>query len=164
LLVRVFYARNNSKTPFFIGLVSAVFNIFLSLWLAKSMGVAGLALAFSISSILNFIMLWTVLRLEIGELDELRILISSVKFVVASVICGVVVQSIKLAIWPFIDMTKFWGVLAQGFTAGIFGIVAYLVICFILQSEELFDFIASIKRRLPWSKVETGDQGEARGI
>ena len=164
LLVRVFYARNNSKTPFFIGLVSAVFNIFLSLWLAKSMGVAGLALAFSISSILNFIMLWTVLRLEIGELDELRILISSVKFVVASVMCGVVVQSIKLAIWPFIDMTKFWGVLAQGFTAGIFGIVAYLVICFILQSEELFDFIASIKRRLPWSKVETGDQGEARGI
>ncbi|MFH1661536.1 MAG: murein biosynthesis integral membrane protein MurJ [Candidatus Falkowbacteria bacterium] len=164
LLVRVFYSRHNSKIPFFIGLATAVFNVFLSLWLSSSMGVSGLALAFSIASILNFIMLWIILRIEIGDLDELRILISCVKFTAAAVMCGAVVQLVKRAIWPFIDMDKFLGVLTQGFVSGACGIIIYLLICFILQSEELFDFWASIKRRLPFSKVETGDQGEARGI
>ena len=164
LLVRMFYARHNSKTPFFIGFVSVAVNVLLSLWLAGKLGVAGLALAFSIASILNFIMLWIVLRFQIGMMDELRILISTVKFSVAAVACGVAVQGMKLIIWPYIDMTKFWGVLTQGAVAGLSGIIIYIIVCSILRSEELFNFWSSIKRRLPVGKIEAGDQGEARGI
>ncbi|MEA3463931.1 MAG: murein biosynthesis integral membrane protein MurJ [Patescibacteria group bacterium] len=164
LLVRMFYARQNSKTPFFIGLISIAVNIVLSLWLAGLLGVAGLALAFSIASIVNFILLWLVLRLEIGWLDELRILISTVKFSAAAIACGAAVQGMKLVIWPFIDMTKFWGVLTQGLAAGFSGIIAYIIICLLLRSEELFNFWSSIRRRLPVGKIEAGDQGEARGI
>jgi len=164
LLIRVFYARHNSKIPFFVGLVAAVVNVFLSLWLAARMGVAGLALAFSIANIINFIMLWLILRVEIGQLDELRVLFSTIKFSAAAMACGITVQGMKLVIWPYIDMTKFWGVLTQGLVAGLSGIIIYIIICSILRSEELFHFWSSIKRRLPWAKVETGDQGEARGI
>ncbi|MCK4554372.1 polysaccharide biosynthesis C-terminal domain-containing protein, partial [Candidatus Parcubacteria bacterium] len=156
--------RHNSKTPFFIGFVSVAVNVLLSLWLAGKLGVAGLALAFSIASILNFIMLWIVLRFQIGRMDELRILISAVKFAVAAVACGVAVQGMKLVIWPYIDMTKFWGVLTQGTVAGLSGIIIYIIVCSILRSEELFNFWSSIKRRLPVGKIEAGDQGEARGI
>ncbi len=164
LLIRMFYARHNSKTPFMIGLIAVVINVFLSLWLAGKMGVAGLALAFSIASIINFILLWLVLRIEIGRLDELRVLISTVKFSAAAIACGVAVQGMKLVIWPYIDMTKFWGVLTQGVVAGLSGIIIYIMVCSFLRSEELFNFWSSIKRRLPVGKIEAGDQGEARGI
>ena len=164
LLVRMFYAQHNSKTPFVIGLIAVAINIILSLWLVRYLGVAGLALAFSIANIINFILLWLVLRLEIGRLDELRILVSSIKFSAAAIACGVAVQGMKLAVWPFVDMTKFWGVLTQGLAAGISGIIIYIIVCLLLRSEELFNFWSSIKRRLPISKIETGDHGEARGI
>jgi len=164
LLIRMFYARHNSKTPFIIGLIVVVINIVLSLWLANIFGVAGLALAFSIASIINFILLWLVLHVEIGQLDELRILISTIKFSAAAIACGIAVQGMKLVIWPFIDMTKFWGILTQGIAAGLSGIIIYIIVCSLLRSEEFFHFWHSIKRRLTWAKVETGDQGEARGI
>lgn len=164
LLIRVFYARHNSKTPFYVGIIAVITNVFLSLWLARALGVAGLALAFSIANIINFIVLWTVLRVELGRLDEIKILRSVIKFSIAALACGIAVQGAKVIVWPFIDMTKTMGVFVQGAAAGFFGIMVYIVISWLLQSEELFNFWNGFKRRLPWSKVETGDQGEARGI
>ena len=164
LLIRVFYARHDSKTPFYIGLICVAVNVFLSIFLNKKLGVAGLALAFSISSILNFILLWLILKLEIGEMDEVRILFSTIKFSLSALAGGITVQIMKILVWPFVDMTKVWGVATQGFLAAIFGIAAYLLFCYLLRSEELFNFLDSLKRRLSWKKVETVDQGEARGI
>jgi len=148
LLIRVFYARHNSKTPFVIGFFSVCLNIFLSLFLARRMGVAGLALAFSISSIINFVLLWLWLRFVLGKLDEIKILVSVVKFSVSALACGFVVQITKVLIWPYIDMTRFWGVFVQGSVAGICGLATYFLLCLITKSEELFSFWESIRRRL----------------
>ncbi|KKR91329.1 MAG: Integral membrane protein MviN [Parcubacteria group bacterium GW2011_GWC2_42_12] len=164
LLVRAFYARHDAKTPFFIGLIVAFFNIFLSIWLSGRFGVAGLALAFSLASIVNLILLWLWLYLEIGKMDELKIFISTVKFSLAALAAGLAVQGVKLVIGTNIDMTRFLGVLTQGLTAGLAGILIYLLICWILRSEELFYFWSALQRRWPVKKVETSDQGEARGI
>ncbi|MFA6394024.1 MAG: murein biosynthesis integral membrane protein MurJ [Patescibacteria group bacterium] len=182
LLVRVFYARHDSRTPFYIGLFSVAMNTGLCLWLPKIMscrvmfspfggvsaclplGVAGLALAFSISSTINFILLWIYLRMETGKLDEKRILVSTLKIILASVACGLSVQGLKLVVWPFIDMDTFLGVAFQGLFSGLGGIAVFLLFCRLLQSEEFFAFWNSFKRRLPWSKLETEDKGEARGI
>jgi putative peptidoglycan lipid II flippase len=183
LLVRMFYARHNSKTPFIVGLVSVGVNIALSLILPKivtcrevmnsagdvynhcaPMGVTGLALAFSLANIINFALLWVMLRIELGYMEEKRILISTVKFSVAALAAGIAVQGTKLVVWPYVDMTRFWGVFTQGLLAGISGILVYLAFCSLFKSEELFHFWSAIKRRLPFKKVETEDQGEARGI
>lgn len=164
LLVRVFYARHDSRTPFFIGLATAAANVVLSLWLGKKMGVAGLALAFSIANIANFIVLWLVLRFKIEGLDEARILKSAFKFSLAAITAGGAIQLLKEAIVYFADMTKLWGVFAQGALAGTAGILVYVVICYILKSEELFNFAAAVRRRLRGAKVEAEDRGEARGI
>jgi putative peptidoglycan lipid II flippase len=164
LLVRMFYARHNSKTPFYIGLISASANVFLAYWFSWRMGVDGLALAFSISSILNFIFLWLFLHIELEDMDELKILYSVIKFSIAGLAAGVAVQATKIAIWPFVDMTKTVGVFSQGFIAGLAGVFVYLLISAFLRTEELFSFWSSIRRRLLWKKIQTGDQGEARGI
>ena len=180
LLTRVFYARRNATTPFYVGLVSIIINIGLSLWLPRivvcqqfggsgvdtcaPLGVAGLALAFSISSIINFFILWIILHLELGSLEESRVLVSAAKFSGAALALGITVQSIELLVLPFVDMTRLWGVLTQGLCAGGTGILVYLAFCSLFRSEELFSFWESLKRRLPWKKISTGDQGEARGI
>ena len=164
LLVRMYYARHNSRTPFFIGLVSAIVNIFFSLYFAPKFGIAGLALAFSVASIFNFVLLWIFLRIEIGDMDEIKIIYSSLKFSIAALISGISIQGMKLLIVNYIDMTTFLGVLSQGLFSGLIGIIIYLAIASLLKSEELFYFWGLLKRRLPWKKVEAGDQGEARGI
>lgn len=164
LLVRAFYARHDSKTPFFIGLIVAFFNIFLSIWLSGRMGVAGLALAFSLASIFNIILLWLWLNYEIGRIDEKRIFISIVKFSLAALAAGVAVQAMKLLSEPYLDMNRLWGVLTQGLAAGLAGILIYLLVCRILRSEELLNFWSALKRRWPTKKMATPDQGEARGI
>ena len=164
LQTRVFYARQDSRTPFFIGLSVVIVNIFLSIWLAGRMGVAGLALAFSISTILNFILLWVWLCYKIGNMDQAKILISTLKFSVAGIGAGFVVQLMKNIVWAYINMNTFSGVLIQGAAAGTGGLIAYLVVCALLRSEEFYDFLNLIKRKLSWRKVKVGDQGEVRGL
>lgn len=167
LLIRVFYARHDSKTPFIIGLIAALINIFLSIKFSAGLGAAGLALAFSVSNVINLILLWAWLNFEIGRIDELKIFISTLKFSLAGLAAGLAVQAVKSAVVSanIIDMTKFLGVLIQGLSAGLSGIAVYLLVCLVLKSEELFNFWSSLKRR--WTgvkKIETPDQGEARGI
>jgi len=165
LLIRVFYARHDSKTPFIIGLVAALVNIFLSIKLSGSMGVAGLALAFSISNVINLILLWAWLNFEIGKIDEFKIFISTIKFSLAALSCGLAVQGVKLLIGNQTDLDRFWEIALQGLAAGLAGILVYLLVCYILKSEELFNFWSSLRRRLvSVKKIETPDQGEARGI
>lgn len=182
LLIRVFYARHDSRTPFYIGLFSVFINIGLSLWLPKiiickvllspfggvsaclPLGVAGLALAFSISSIINFILLWILLRMEVGSLDGKRIFISTAKLSLAAAGSGASIQAVKSLVWPYISMSTFLGVLIQGAVAGLGGIIAFLILCYILRSEEFFSFWNSFRRRVNWGKVETDDSSEARGI
>lgn len=164
LQVRVFYARHNSSTPFYIGLFTAFLNVLLSSYLAKKFGVLGLSLAFSISSIFNFLLLWISLRLEIGSLDETKILLSSGKFFIAALVGALCAQSVKVLIEPYLNMDRLWGVLSQGISAGIVCLVAYFLFCWLMKSEEYNIFWNSIKKRLSGNKINIEDQGEARGI
>ena len=164
LLVRVFYARHNSRTPFYIGLFTVAVNTILALYLAPRYGVIGLAFAYSIDNILNFILLWFWLSAKIGDLDMKHIMVSVFKFMVSALAAGGAAQITKTLIWPFIDMTKFSGVFLQLFIAGLAGVFIYAFFCYLFQSEELLDFLSALGRRWPFKKVEVDDQGEARGV
>lgn len=148
LLIRVFYARSDSRTPFIIGLLSVVVNLILAFYFSAQLGVGGLALAFSVANIFNFVILWVMLHFVLGDMDENRIFISVFKFSVAALACGFVAQQMKGIVWPLIDMTKLWGVLAQGLVAGLCGLIAYALVCWILRSEEMAVFAASAKSKL----------------
>jgi putative peptidoglycan lipid II flippase len=160
----MFYARQNSKHPFYIGLFSVAVDIILSLLLSRFWGVAGIALAFSIANITNYLLLWLVLSRQLEGLDGRKILLSSSKFIVAGFAAMLVAQYAKFALLPLINMQTGWGVFVQGFAAGLIGLLAYGITCAILKSEELDSFWRGLKRRLPWRQLESEDQGEARGI
>lgn len=164
LLVRVFYARRDSLTPFYLGLFSVGLNIILAWYLRPYFGVAGLALAFSIASIVNFLSLWIWLYFRVGSLDLDKILVSVLKFSGAAIGAGAVVQILKVAVWPFIDMTTFAGVFIQLVVSASGGIMVYIVLCRVFKSEELLAAIIMFKRRLPVKKAKLADQGESRGL
>lgn len=164
LLVRVFYARHNSRTPFYLGLITVILNIVLSLYLAPTMGVAGLALAFSLANIINFILLGVWLYSEIGDLDISTIFRSVLKFSLAAILAGLALQVTKSLVWPFIDMTRFSGVLIQLLASAGIGLLVYLFVCYLLRSEELFGLLNAFRKRLPFRRVQVDDQGEARGV
>ena len=134
------------------------------MYLAPRYGVIGLAFAYSIDNILNFILLWFWLSAKIGDLDMKHIMVSVFKFMVSALAAGGAAQITKTLIWPFIDMTKFSGVFLQLFIAGLAGVFIYAFFCYLFQSEELLDFLSALGRRWPFKKVEVDDQGEARGV
>jgi peptidoglycan biosynthesis protein MviN/MurJ (putative lipid II flippase) len=86
------------------------------------------------------------------------------KFVLSALMAGCAAQLTKVLIWPWIDMTRFFGVLSQLLVSGVVGLAVYLGFSYLLGSEELDGFLAMIGRRLPFNKVKLDDQGEARRI
>jgi putative peptidoglycan lipid II flippase len=157
LLIRGFYAFSNAATPFILGLISAVINIFLSLYLTKpfeignyqfNFGVSGLALAFSFSSILNFILLWLALRTKTDGLDEKNIIISVLKISLATLALAVTTQFMKFGIEPYFGTEKFYGIFLQGLLSGLVGIAVFIVVAILLKSQEIFTFADALKKRL----------------
>lgn len=148
LLVRMFFAIKDTTIPFLSAFVSVLLNVILSLWLINLFGVVGLALAFSISSIFNVVLLWVILRAKVGYLYEYPIIRSLYKTTVAALAMGLVIQVSKIVIEPFLNMQKFWGIFTQGAFAAILGLLVYGAICLILRSPEMLNFKASVQRRL----------------
>lgn len=165
LLARAFYAQHDSRTPLYTGLGSEAINITLAILLSRRFGAPGLALAFTCSSIFNFLMQFILLHRKFGGLDEKRLLRSTFKFSVAALFAAVAIQAMKLLVWPYADMTRFWGVLLQAGTAGIFGLIVYLALCSLMKSEELLELWGSFKTRIfRRQRTAVEDSGEARGI
>ena len=104
LMVRVFYARHNSTIPFRIGLVTVAVNTILAFILAPRMGVTGLAFAYSIDNILNFILLWLWMYFTIGNFDIGNIFKSVLKLMASALLAGMAAQLMKVVVWPFIDV------------------------------------------------------------
>lgn len=166
LLVRVFYARHNSSTPFWIGLVSVFVNIVLAFYLAPLMGVAGLALAFSVGNIVNFVLLWSWIYIALDYFDLSRLLLSVAKMTFSAIMAGAAIQLSKMIIGSLVNMESFFGILAQLSFSALAGLLVYLFFCYLLKSEELLFFVASLARRWPFNKnkMDIDDQGEARGV
>ncbi|NCD00767.1 murein biosynthesis integral membrane protein MurJ [bacterium] len=162
LLVRVFYAKEDSKTPFYSALIAMVINIILSIYFSIILGISGLSLAFSIASVLNFVILWIVLSYRLEGLVSRNLIFSIIKMSLAAMAAGGTVQLAKVLVWPYIDMTTFIGVFTQGLVSGLAGLFVYIVLCYILKVEELKNIINNFKRKISWKKIETEDSNQAR--
>ncbi len=151
LLGRAFYAMENTKTPFVIAIISELITIIAALIFKDMLGVAGLALAFSIGVIVNFTMLAVSLRNITKNLDEQLIFSSLWKISIASLCMALVIQFSKYPIVKIVNEEKFWGIFLQGFIAGTLGLVTYGLVCYILKLPEFIQFKNSFQRR--WLKV-----------
>lgn len=148
ILSRAFFAFRDTMTPLVAGVVSAILSLIAALWFSQEFGVVGLAMAFSISAIVNLALLWVPLRLRTGTLDEARIVRSLFTISTAGLACAVVTQFLKPVIVSVIALDTFLGVLAQGLIAGGAGLCVYVLISYGLRSEELSEVAGGLKRRI----------------
>ncbi|TKD70736.1 murein biosynthesis integral membrane protein MurJ [Pseudalkalibacillus hwajinpoensis] len=88
IIIKVFYALEDSKTPVINTIIALLINIILNLILSKYMGVAGLALATSIVDGIIVFSLITALQKKIGSIGVLNILKGTTKIILASIIMG----------------------------------------------------------------------------
>jgi putative peptidoglycan lipid II flippase len=95
ILAPAFYAMHDTWTPVTTGMLAVGVNIAASILLMGPLGAAGLALATAVSSLSNFVLLFTRLRRRIGPLGMRRLLSPAAK--------------IGLACLPMAA----WGVLSQ---------------------------------------------------
>jgi len=145
IVVATFYALQDTKTPVKIAVISVFANIVLSLILMGPLAHAGLALAASLSSMLNFILLILALRKKLGALGWKKIIESIAKSVICSLVMGLSLQAFVCINAPADMVSSFnrlW-VVSAGVTIGIFvyGLTAYLLKC-----RELEDIIKIIKK------------------
>jgi len=144
IVVPVFYSLQDTKTPVKIGLIAVIANIILNLVLMGPLQHGGLALATSLSAILNFSLLLLILRKRIGRVDGKRILNSHLKVIVAS-------APLFLISW-WMNTQKIW--LSTGnwlLKAALLAIAialstaSYFMMQILLKSEEFY-FISNLIR------------------
>jgi putative peptidoglycan lipid II flippase len=138
LFAKAFYARENTKTPTIISVASIVLSIAIAYPLAKSMGVAGLALSFSIGSFVNAIILFVLLQKICRSILNREIIYSMTKILVATIVMAFVLRSTSHYLYGIVDMQRFWGVLIQAGVATTVAALVYISLTYIFGSQELF--------------------------
>jgi len=152
LLIRSFYALQDTKTPFYISLVVMVVNIVLSvvfpLLPSLGLGVAGVALAFAVAGILNAVLLFMLLHEKIGVLDpDHKIFESTSRLIIASIFMGIIAHYSLYLFDTFADTHQVIGLLIQTSGAIVFGALSYFLLAWLFRCEEVKFILEKVTRK-----------------
>jgi putative peptidoglycan lipid II flippase len=135
IMAPAFYSLKDIKTPVFVAAFIMVVYVSLSFLLMDPLRAGGIALALSIASVCNFVLLFYLLERKIGRIKKKRILTAAFK----SAFCS---AGMGLLVWYFIKHFDFGrlifiqrlGVLAA---AVILGIGAYILLNLLFGRSDL---------------------------
>jgi len=161
LLSRAFYALKDSTTPLLVGLISVGVDVIGNITLSGPLGVRGLALAFTLASVVQVTFLWVTLRMKTGTLYESLLIRSLMKITVSAVPMALVMQLTKNFIGPRLDLQTFVGIFMQGVLAGVVGLSVYFGIALLVRSEEASGFYRNVKRRIGMEQLPVVAADEA---
>jgi putative peptidoglycan lipid II flippase len=145
---RVYFSRQDTMTAFWVSLLSVGINFVVSFYLIQYYGVLGLVFGFSISAIVNFILLIVILRFKAKEISFAGLVDSLLRVSLASLAMAVVAQNVKTILGLVVNMDTFLGVLTQGVVAGLLGVITFAVAAYILKIEEFNFFVEGFKKKV----------------
>lgn len=141
---RGFYALKDTILPLKIGIITVICNVILNFMLIAPLQHGGLALAFSLSGILNFVLLLVCLRKKMGKIDGRNLTISFVKCIILSCIMGAVCWWTAEFLADFLDLgTKLGQLLQVGISVSC-GAGIYLVLAYLFNMEELYSMLKMV--------------------
>src|SRR2546427_199187 len=150
ILARAYYASRDTTTPLALTLISIGLNVVLDLILGPIMGINGLALANSIATLVEAVLLFTLLASR-ARLRLVGLGFSSLKQICASLLMGVAMFGfIRATNLPFdltVDPSKAI-LLLQTILAAAVGGLAYLAAAYVLRIGELGEILAVVRARL----------------
>lgn len=139
-----FFSLEDTRTPVAIGIGVMAVNIGASLLLMGPLRVGGLALALSLSQVLNFVLLLAWLERRVGTTGKTRWALSAAKAAAAAALMG---GAIRLA-WPLlrVDGSAFTVRVAALAGAIVAGIFIYAGIIRLISPGDLNSVIALLRR------------------
>ena len=140
ILAPAFYALNDAKTPMLVSMVSIFINFATAFSLIHyfHLGIAGLALSTSVVALVNFLILFTLLRGRVGGLEGAALASSFFKIVLASL--GLAAACASTDYWLLhILGTSLKVRLADLAVSITFGAAVFYTICRLLRVAELED-------------------------
>jgi putative peptidoglycan lipid II flippase len=149
VLARTFYAMQDTRTPVTWAIIAVAINVPLMAWLVGPMGVEGLALALSISAVLEVIgLLWS-LRRRIESVEETAILRSLMRASIAGGAAALLMLGgltlVEAAIGGLLDNVV--GRLLALLVLSAAGGATFLGVAAALRSPELSQLRSILRRR-----------------
>lgn len=124
------FSMKKTKVTTINGIIGVLVNILLSIILSKYIGVLGIAIATSVSSLVIALLLLNSTRKIVGKLDVAELMIKISKIMISSCIMIISIYYINM----FLDIHNSFLILIID---GVIGIIIYFVICKLLKIEEL---------------------------
>ncbi|MGI8649691.1 MAG: murein biosynthesis integral membrane protein MurJ [Rubrobacter sp.] len=144
VLVRSFYARQNTKIPAMLNVGLLVAYVALSYLFSEALGLVGVALAFSVSYVFLAIGLVVFMRRAIGGIDGRRISGSLVRILLSGTLMYGAIRTVLFFTGTGDDLPERLIVLAL---AGGVAVGVYLAASYVLRVEELRSAINLVRRR-----------------
>lgn len=156
LLVRGFYAVKDTRTPLVIGLASATLNIILSFIFTFSLGwgIRGVALAISVSGILETILLIIFLDRSVGQIIQRSLTVPLVKITLATTFVGFILWALMRYLDQIVfDTTRTSSLVALTLTVTFVGLALYVSLSWLLRLEQLKAIVVLIRRVGKWREI-----------
>lgn len=166
-VTRAFYAMQDTRTPVIVSVSAVAINVALSWLLSERMGYTGLALALSIASTVEAVVLVTILHGRIGGFSR-RVLGSAGRAVVATALFA------PVAYWMGNELTSatdpqdgrsLWTYLLFAYGLGTATLV-YFAFAYLLGSPEIPDLVRRIpvvgRRIMPYLRYRYPDETAGR--
>jgi putative peptidoglycan lipid II flippase len=140
--LRGFYSLTDTRTPFVINTIENIANVGLALALFPSLGVQGLALAWSGAYSIAAILALVMLRRRVPDPVDAAVGATVVRASIAGVVLAIVAAPLAAAIGRETANRA----LVASATAAVAGGIAYFLVLVVLRAPELRSLLASLRR------------------
>ena len=156
VLLRGFYALEDTRTPFFITVAFSLVWLVLAVPLFRIVGsggpqVASLALAYGVSYWVGMTVSWILLARRLGGIDSARTLKALLRMAAAGAIALLVMfgtRALLIASVTGLGSQDKGSVLVMVVTVSAVGILSYLAAALLLRIREVSEMIGVVKRRV----------------
>jgi putative peptidoglycan lipid II flippase len=150
LMLRVFYAMHDSRTPMFIGVAVMIANIAISLLslalLPRGHVVQGVAAAFGIANLAGTVIAWRILSRRMHGLDGYAISRSLVRMHLAAIPAAIFGQAMMLAVGVVLSPGPAFGI-ATIVLGGSGALLLYVLFAKALGVTEVTELTAGLRNR-----------------
>lgn len=170
LIIRAFFAFQNTVTPMVISILSIAANVvfsyvfvyylsyenlfrgffveFLRLDGVENIKILALPLALGASAFFQMVFLLICLYKKMGDFRTKEIFDSTLKVAVSSIVMGTVVYALRQYSASFVNMDSFVGIFCQTAIAGAVGLLVYMGTAYLMGASEVKAIFNSFFRQL----------------
>lgn len=170
LLTRGYYAAGKTQRPLVINViftVSEIFFAYLFLWLYQhnpsmqyffqsllrvedviGTEILMLPLGYAVGILLNFLGLWIIFKKDFLNGEKCDVAKAFFQSVSASLILGFVAYKFLGLLDNVFDINTFWGILGQGFFAGVLGLTSWAAILWLLNNREFAEIGVTLRKKI----------------